>query len=116
MNEPSRLSDREIAELLRRRSARPVPDQLAATVLDSLASERALRPARSSRRSGRRWPVLLAAAAMLLVGGAWAAGSGILRLPTVVPPVPQATCCAGALRSRARRCGQVPHSAISGSR
>ena len=31
---------------------------------------------------------LLAAAALLLVGGALAAGSGLLRLPTVVPPVP----------------------------
>ena len=30
---------------------------------------------------------LLAAAAVLLVGGALAAGSGLLRLPTVVPPV-----------------------------
>ena len=88
MNEPSRLSGREITDLLRRRSARPVPDHLAAAVLESLASERALHPARSSGRSGRRWPVLLAAAAVLLVGGAVAAGSGILRLPTVVPPVP----------------------------
>ena len=32
---------------------------------------------------------LLAAAALLLVGGALAAGSGLLRLPTVVPPVPE---------------------------
>jgi hypothetical protein len=31
---------------------------------------------------------LLAAAALLLVGGAFAAGSGILRLPAVVPPLP----------------------------
>ena len=31
---------------------------------------------------------LLAAAALLLVGGALAAGSGLLRPPTVVPPVP----------------------------
>ena len=32
--------------------------------------------------------MLLAAAALLLVGGALAAGSGLLRLPSVVPPVP----------------------------
>jgi hypothetical protein len=43
-----------------------------------------------ARRSGRgRGITLLAAAALLLVGGALAAGSGLLRLPsTIVPPVP----------------------------
>ena len=42
-----------------------------------------------ARRSARgRGITLLAAAALLLVGGALAAGSGLLRLPTVVPPVP----------------------------
>ncbi len=42
-----------------------------------------------ARRSGRgRSMTLLAAAALLLVGGALAAGSGLLRLPTIVPPVP----------------------------
>ena len=40
-----------------------------------------------ARRFGRgRGITLLAAAALLLLGGALAAGSGILRLPTVVPP------------------------------
>jgi hypothetical protein len=52
----------------------------------------ARRPRRMSRRTGRlgrgRGITLLAAAALLLVGGAFAAGSGILRLPTVVPPEP----------------------------
>ncbi len=43
-----------------------------------------------ARRSARgRGITLLAAAALLLVGGALAAGSGLLRLPTVVPPVPE---------------------------
>jgi hypothetical protein len=42
-----------------------------------------------ARRSGRgRSMMLLAAAALLLVGGALAAGSGILRLPSLVPQVP----------------------------
>lgn len=36
----------------------------------------------------RRGITLLAAAALLLGGGALAAGSGILRLPSLVPPVP----------------------------
>lgn len=45
---------------------------------------------RPARRPGRgRGVSLLAAAALLLVGGALAAGSGLLRLPTVVPPVPE---------------------------
>ncbi len=34
---------------------------------------------------------LLAAAALLLIGGAVAAGSGLVRLPSVVPPVPAPT-------------------------
>ena len=42
-----------------------------------------------ARRSGRgRGITLLAAAALLIVGGALATGSGILRLPTVVLPDP----------------------------
>jgi Galactose oxidase, central domain/Domain of unknown function (DUF5122) beta-propeller len=35
-----------------------------------------------------RYLTLLAAAALLLVGGAMAAGSGLVRLPSLVPPVP----------------------------
>jgi hypothetical protein len=42
-----------------------------------------------ARRSGRgRSMTLLAAAALLLVGGALAAGSGLLRMPSVIPPLP----------------------------
>ena len=42
-----------------------------------------------ARRFGRgRGITLLAAAALLLVGGALAAGSGLLRPPSIVPPVP----------------------------
>jgi Tol biopolymer transport system component len=91
MNEPTRLSDREITDMLRRRSARPAPDGLASAVLESLASERARHPVRTAGRSAKRPLVLLAAAALLLVGGAMAAGSGLVRLPSVVPPVPAPT-------------------------
>jgi hypothetical protein len=50
-------------------------------------------PPRSSARppgrfGRRRDNTLLAAAALLLVGGALAVGSGFLRLPSIVPPVP----------------------------
>jgi len=44
---------------------------------------------RDVRRFGRgRGITLLAAAALVLVGGALAVGSGVLRRPSVVPPVP----------------------------
>ncbi len=53
-----------------------------------------------ARRSARgRGITLLAAAALLLVGGALAAGSGLLRLPTVVPPVPEPSVIAVATAS-----------------
>jgi hypothetical protein len=53
-----------------------------------------------ARRSGRgRGITLLAAASLFIVGGAWAVGSGILRLPTVVPPVPDPSVIAVATAS-----------------
>ena len=53
-----------------------------------------------ARRSGRgRGMTLLAAAALLLVGGALAAGSGLLRLPSVVPPIPEPSVIAVATAS-----------------
>ena len=61
----------------------------AAIADDRPAMRRPRRAARPAGRSGRgRGITLLAAAALLLVGGALAAGSGLLRLPTIVPPVP----------------------------
>ncbi len=42
-----------------------------------------------ARRSARGRGLTLLAAAALLVGGALAAGSGLLRLPTVFPPMPE---------------------------
>ena len=52
-----------------------------------------------ARRSGRGRGITLLAAAALLVGGALAAGSGILRLPSVVPPVPEPSVIAVATAS-----------------
>jgi len=88
MNESSLLSDREVTDMLRRRSARPAPDWLASAILESLASERARHPARTTGRSAKRPLMLLAAAALLLTGGALAAGSGALRLWSITPPEP----------------------------
>jgi hypothetical protein len=45
-------------------------------------------PVRRFGRARGRGMTLLAAAALLLVGGALAAGSGFLRLPSIVPPLP----------------------------
>lgn len=88
MNESSLLSDRQVTDMLRRRSARPAPDGLASAILESLASERARHPARTTGRSAKRPLMLLAAAALLLAGGALAAGSGALRLWSITPPEP----------------------------
>ncbi len=52
-----------------------------------------------ARRVGRGRGMTLLAAAALLGGGALAAGSGILRLPTVVPPVPEPSVVAVATTS-----------------
>jgi len=89
MNEASRISDREVTDMLRRRSARPAPAGLASAILESLASERARNPARTTGRSAKRPLMLLAAAALLLGGGALAAASGALRLWSTVPPDPR---------------------------
>jgi dipeptidyl aminopeptidase/acylaminoacyl peptidase len=83
----------------------PASTDLAATVAPTPASIATLVPGRvtagavhrrssnggdSAGRAPRRmW--LLAAAALLLVGGAMAAGSGLVKLPSVVPPTPVPT-------------------------
>ena len=60
-----------------------LPLDLTVEVLDRRREARGV-----ARWSGRgRGITLFAAAALLLVGGALAAGSGILRLPSVVPPL-----------------------------
>jgi hypothetical protein len=112
MNEPSRLTDRELTDMLRRRSARPAPEALASAVLESLASERARHPARTAGRSAKRPMVLLAAAALLLVGGAMAAGSGLVKLPSPVPPVPAPSLAVVATASSAPPTGLVAYSVV----
>jgi hypothetical protein len=77
---------------LERRLRGVLQEHLGALPLDLTvdALDRLREAKRLNRRSGRgRGMTLLAAAALLLVGGALAAGSGLLRLPTVVPPVPE---------------------------
>ena len=87
MNEPSRLSDSAITDLLRRRSAGPAPDELASAILESLDSERVRNPTRATGRSAKR-PLMLLAATLLLTGGGLAATSGALRLWSITPPEP----------------------------
>ena len=89
MNEQSRLSDSEVTDLLRRRTARPAPNWLASAILESLASERARHPARTAGRSAKRPLILLAAATVLVGGGALAATSGALRLWSTTLPDPR---------------------------
>ena len=63
------------------------------------ALERRREARAASRRFGRGRGITLLAAALLIVGGALAAGSGILRLPSVVPPVPSPSLAAVATSS-----------------
>ena len=76
--------------MLERRLRGVLQEHLGALPLDLTvdALDRRREAKRVARRSGRGRGLTLLAAAALLVGGALAAGSGILRLPSVVPPVP----------------------------
>jgi hypothetical protein len=87
---------------LERRLRGVLKEHLGALPLDLTADalERRREAKGVARWSGRgRGITLLAAAALLLVGGALAAGSGILRLPTVIPPVPEPSVIAVATAS-----------------
>src|SRR6187455_548779 len=87
---------------LERRIREVLTERLGAVPLDLTVDEldRRREAKGGARRSGRgRGITLLAAAALLLVGGALAAGSGLLRLPTVVPPVPSPSVIADATAS-----------------
>jgi len=66
-------------------------ESIAREAIDGTQAGATRLPLVSSRPRGRfgrgRDVTLLAAAALVLVGGAAAVGSGIVRLPSVVPPV-----------------------------
>ncbi len=88
---PNAQFERDLAQWLQAEAPASAPAGFHASVMDRARTLRQ-RPGWTTtlpvRRFGRgRDMTLLAAAALLLVGGALA-GSGLLRLPTVVPPVP----------------------------
>ena len=90
---PNAQFERDLEQWLQTEAPASAPAGFHASVIDRARTLRQ-RPGWATslpvRRLGRgRGMTLLAAAALLLVGGALAAGSGILRLPTVVPPVPE---------------------------
>ena len=86
--------ERRLREVLKERLG-ALPLDLTVDALDRRREAKGV-----ARRSGRgRGITLFAAAALLLVGGALAAGSGILRLPSVVPPVPEPSVIAVATAS-----------------
>jgi Tol biopolymer transport system component len=84
------MTDRELEQRLRARYAAEVPETESAPeqLREALAAIPRTFPAPLRPVSRRRGFTLLAVAAVLLVGGAMAAGSGLLRFTTVTPPVP----------------------------
>jgi hypothetical protein len=86
---------------LERRLREVLDERLGALPLDLTVEtlERRRETRRSARRIGRGRGITLLAAALLLAGGALAAGSGLLRRPAVVPPVPDPSLVAVATAS-----------------
>jgi hypothetical protein len=84
------MTDRELEQRLRARYAAEVPETESAPeqLREALAAIPRTIPVPLRPVSRRRGFTLLAVAAVLLVGGAMAAGSGLLRFTTVTPPVP----------------------------
>ena len=99
---PNTQFERDLEEWLQTEAPASAPAGFHAAVMDRARTLRQ-RPGWATtipnRRFGRGRDITLLAAAALLVGGALAAGSGILRLPTVVPPVPEPSVIAVATAS-----------------
>ncbi|HEY5434931.1 MAG TPA: kelch repeat-containing protein, partial [Candidatus Limnocylindrales bacterium] len=92
---PNGTFDRELERWLQAEAPATGPAGLHAAVIERARTMRQ-RPGWATsfpaRWFGRgRGLTLLAAGALLLVGGAMAAGSGVVRLPSLVPPVPAPT-------------------------
>src|SRR6187402_351950 len=99
---PNAPFERDLEQWLQAEAPASAPAGFHASVMDRARTLRQ-RPAWVSSlpigRFGRGRGMTLLAAAALLVGGALAAGSGLLRLPTVVPPVPEPSVVAVATAS-----------------
>ncbi len=94
MNQSAQF-ERDLEQWLRAEAPATAPAGLHAAVIDR-ARTRRQRPGWATsglaRWFGRnRGLTLFAAGALLLAGGAMAAGSGLVRLPTTVPPSPAPT-------------------------
>jgi hypothetical protein len=86
---PNAQFERDLEQWLQAEAPASAPAGFHASVMDRARTLRQ-RPGWTTTFPARsRGLTLLAAAALLLVGGALAGGSGLLRLPTVVPPVPE---------------------------
>ncbi len=100
---PNAPFERDLEQWLQAEAPVSAPAGFHASVMDRARTLRQRPGWAASHPVGRlgrgRGMTLLAAAALLLVGGALAAGSGLLRLPTVVPPVPEPSVIAVATAS-----------------
>src|SRR5687767_14985783 len=90
---PNTQFERDLEQWLQSEAPASAPAGFHASVMDRARTLRQ-RPGWATplgvRRSGGGGGMsLLAAAALVLVGGVLAVGSGLLRIPSVIPPVPE---------------------------